>query len=91
MVTGQKYQRHPLCRFAVLPPKGAARGLYEFALVQSAMVFCVPPETPPARDARHLSFALSSCTPFYKWLHLLNLSGEVGLGSPMGELAARKG
>ena len=23
-------------------------GLYEFALVQSAMVFCVPPETPPA-------------------------------------------
>ena len=38
-----------------------------------------------------LSFALSSCTPFYEWLHLLNLSGEVKLGSPVGELAARKG
>ena len=40
---------------------------------------------------RRLSFALSSCTPFYKWLHLLNLSGEVKLGSPMGELAGPLG
>ena len=25
MVTSQKYQQHPLCRFAALPPEGAAR------------------------------------------------------------------
>ena len=27
MVTAQSYQRHPLCRFAALPPKGAARAV----------------------------------------------------------------
>ena len=31
----------------------------------------------PSGAMRRLSFALSSCTPFFEWLHLLNLSGEV--------------
>ena len=63
-------------------------GLYVFA--QGFLKPQVPTATPqPLR--RQLSFALSSCTPFFEWLHLLNLSGAVKLGSPVGELAARKG
>ena len=42
----------------------------------------------PSGAMRRLSFALSSCTPFCEWLHLLNLSGEVKLGSPVGELSS---
>jgi len=33
--------------------------------------------TSQALWACQLSFALSSCTPFYEWLHLLNLSGAL--------------
>ena len=57
-------------------PKGGSKRPLRIRLGAFQMVFCVPPETPPARCAL-LSFALSSCTPFYEWLHLLNLSGEV--------------
>ena len=35
--------------------------------------------TSQAQRACQLSFALSSCTPFFKWLHLLNLSGALFL------------
>ena len=31
----------------------------------------------PSGAMRRLSFALSSCMPFYEWLHLLNLSGAL--------------
>ena len=68
-------------------PRGKPRGLVRIRLGAFRLVFCVPRLTPPARCAV-LSFALSSCTPFYEWLHLLNLSGAVKLGSPVGELSS---
>ena len=40
--------------------------------------------TRQARWACQLSFALSSCTPFYEWLHLLNLSGALFSLPPLG-------
>ena len=73
MATTQNHQLHPLCRFAALPPKGAARARsttprggskepLRIRLGAFQMVFCIPRLTPPARCAV-LSFALSSCTP----------------------------
>ena len=44
MVTAQSHHLHPLCRCAALPPKGAARGLYEFA--QGFIKPQVPAATP---------------------------------------------
>ena len=43
-------------------PKGGSEEPLRIRLGAFQMVFCVPPETPPARCAV-LSFALSSCTP----------------------------
>ena len=57
-------------------PQRGQRGPLRIRLGAFRLVSCVPPETPPALCAV-LSFALSSCTPFCEWLHLLNLSGEV--------------
>ena len=57
------------------PPLGEPRGLCEFASDFSNGILRTAPD--PSGAMRRLSFALSSCTPFCEWLHLLNLSGEV--------------
>ena len=59
------------CQKIQLPPGGSQGGFCEFA--RDFIKRWVPTATPqPLR--RQLSFALSSCTPFFEWLHLLNLS-----------------
>ena len=57
------------------PQRGQQGSLCEFALDFLNGILRTAPD--PSGASRRLSFALSSCTPFYEWLHLLNLSGEV--------------
>ena len=71
------------------PPLGEPGGPLRIRLGAFQMIFCVPPETPPARCAV-LSPALSGCTPSRTATPAKPFRGGF-LGSPMGELAARKG
>ena len=74
------------CQKIQLPPGGSQGGLYEFAL--DFIKLQVPTAKPLSQApwACQLSFALSSCTPPFGRLHLLNLSGALFSLPPLGEV-----
>ncbi len=67
-------------------PRGKPRGRVRIRLGAFRLVFCVPRLTPPARCAA--SALHEAAVRRQGRLHLLNLSGAVKLGSPVGELSS---